>query len=295
MTKLSSSFFLLALAGFVPHLGAAEAAPAAPAAADGSTVVRVQGQAAIINADLVRARDKAIADATRLAVEQTVGALVTSETVAQNFQVISDRIYSRSSGYVKKYTIVSEQKESGVYQVTIDATVSSGNLKTDLDGILAVLKAKNMPRVLVMISEQNVGQSDAKFWWGNGVFATDLGVVENGFIDDWSPKGFTFIDRQALSGKLKVGPALTSAEPAEDAVKEFGLMAGAEVVVIGKAVATDAGLIMNTQMHSVRANISIRALNLDTGEILGTSTAAHTAGHVDAVTAGTQALQGVAR
>ena len=44
--------------------------------------------------------------------------------------------------------------------------------------------------------------------------------------------------------------------------------------LIGKAVATDVGPIMGTQMHSVRANISLRALNMDNGEILATRAAA---------------------
>ena len=50
------------------------------ASADDTTVVAL-GQAAVVDGDKSHARDKAIADAIRKAVEQAVGAMVTSETV----------------------------------------------------------------------------------------------------------------------------------------------------------------------------------------------------------------------
>ena len=249
------------------------------------------GQAAVVNNDKPAARDKAIDDALRKAVEQSVGTMISSETVTQNFQLLSDKVFSRAKGYVRNYKITSEKEEQGVYNVNVDAEVSSGSLKSDVDGIMTVLRAKNMPRVLIMVAEQNVGQGDANFWWGNKTFSTNLDAVENTFINSWMSKGIRFVDRQALQGKMKVGPAISSAEPTNDAIKEFAGTSGAELVVIGKAVATDVGTIMGTQMHSVRANISLRVLNLDTGRILATSTRSEAVGHVDPQTGGTLALK----
>lgn len=251
------------------------------------------GQSAIYGADVANARDKAIEDAMRKAVEQALGAVVSSETVTENFQLISDKILSKSRGYVRRYEVVEEKQDNGVYMVKIAAVVAKGNLANDLDGILQVLEAKNMPRVLLMVSEQNVGSSQTVEWWtGEGSFGIDLGAVENTLIDVWKPLGLRFVDRQALQGKLHVDNALTSASGDSD-VKAFAIQTGAEIVVMGKAIATDVGTIMGTPMHSVRANISLRALNLDTGEVLGTSTQTQAVGHVDPATGGTQALKKV--
>lgn len=263
----------------------------AEVSAQAGTKVSALGQAAIINNDKPAARDKAINDALRKAVEQSVGTMVSSETVTQNFQLLSDKVFSKAKGYVRTYKVTSEKEEQGVYNVNVDAEVSSGNLKSDVDGIMQVLRAKNMPRVLIMVSEQNVGQGDANFWWGNKTFTTNLDAVENTFMNAWIAKGVRFVDRQALQGKMKVGPAISSAEPTNDAIKEFAGTSGAEVVIIGKAVATDVGTIMGTQMHSVRANISLRALSLDTGRILATATRSEAVGHVDPQTGGTLALK----
>ena len=55
-------------------------------------------------------RKSAIADAQRAAVEQGIGALIDSKTKVANFEVLQDKIYSRASGYVTNYNILSEGK-----------------------------------------------------------------------------------------------------------------------------------------------------------------------------------------
>lgn len=256
-------------------------------AGDEATTVNATGQAAIVNDDAVQARDRAIQDAHRKAVEQAVGAMVSSETVTANFELLSDKIFSKSKGYVRKYDIIKESKADGIFQVEIKAQVATGDLKGDIDGVLALLQSKNMPRMLVMISEQNVGQKDP-------LFAVSLNSVENIFMDAWMPKGIEFVDRQALMGKLSVGPAVAmGGDP--NAIKEFGMQTGADIVIIGQAVATDAGSIEGTSMRSVRANVSVRALNVDNGSILASSTVAQGSAHIDGLTAGTMAFEKSAR
>jgi hypothetical protein len=249
------------------------------------------GQAVVFGGDVPSARDKAIDDAKRKAVEQAVGALVSSETVTENYQLLSDKIFSRSAGYIKRYTLVSEkQQEGNIYQVKIKATVGVGDLQNDIEGIMSVLRAKNMPRVLVMVAEQHVGKSTPDYWWGVKSFKTTMDVVENSIIAAWRPKGIRFVDRQALIGKLNTG-LVNSAAPDATAVKAFAGTTGAEVVVRGDAVAQDNGPIMGTKMHSIHASVSVRALNLDTGAIMGTSSVSQAVGHINPLTGGNIALQ----
>lgn len=252
--------------------------------------VTAMGVAAIYSGDKVAARDKAIDDAKRKAVEQAVGTMVSSSTVTENFQLISDKIYSKSTGYIKNYKVVSEKVEEGTVMVKIKATVGTGDLKNDLDGILQVLRAKNMPRVLVMIAEQHVGAAQPEFWWGDKTFKTSMDVVENAIISEWQPKGVKFVDRQALMGKMSTGLASNST-PDQSMVKEFAGTSGAELVIRGDAVAQDNGTIMSTQMHSVQATVSARALNLDDGTIVATSTVNLSVGHINPLMGGNIALK----
>ena len=270
----------------------------APSAAFGeeTQTVQVTGQGIIFGKDKVTARDKAIEDAQRRAVEQVVGTMVSASTMVQNFQVIEDKILTKSKGYVKGYKVLSEKAEDGVMIVQIEASVLLGGVKGDLDAISNLLAQKEYPRVMVLIAEQNIGQAGFSYWWGSTAGSADIGVVENTIIDEWGQKGFRFIDHNVLAGKLTKKDAfkVTSANGlSNNQVEQIANLTDAQLVITGTAVARDVGTVMNTQMHSAQANLSVRIINTDNGEILATSTEHSAAAHIDPLTAGTKALQKV--
>lgn len=256
-------------------------------AADEKTVT-LEGMAEIVGSAR-DAKDSAINDALRNAVERVAGTVVSSQTLTENYQIVSDKIYSQSKGYVKTFKVLSERKDGGVYVVKVQATVSTADLKKDIDGIMALLQRKNMPRLLVMISEQNVGDAGPNFWWGKEARTASMDAAENGLMEQLLPKGVRFVDRQALSGRISAAPA--AAEPSAHEVKSFAVGTGAEVVLVGKAIATSAGQIMGTPMKSIQATVSLRAINVDNGEILATSTLKKVVGNVDLNVGGTKALK----
>ncbi|MBJ80714.1 MAG: hypothetical protein CMH60_05285 [Myxococcales bacterium] len=265
---------------------------ALPVAASDGLVVK--GEAAIVKDNIPLAKERAVEKALRNAVEQSLGTLVQSETVTQNYTLLSDKIYSRASGYVERYELMDEERDSGVYTVKVKAWVAKKALADDAQAVLSVLRAKNEPRVLLMLAEQNVNQGSASFWWGDKTFSTNLDVVENQMIDVLGQKGVRFVDRQALQGKIQIDSAVTQAAPSDLAIKSFAGRTGAEYVVVGKAVATDGGPILGSKMHSVRANISLRVIELANGSIISTTTLVDSVGHIDPITGGTKALKKVA-
>lgn len=97
-------------------------------------------------------RNNAIADAQRAAVEQGVGALIDSKTKVANFQVLSDKIYSRASGYVSNYNILSEGKtpDGSMYTVTIQADVQTASIKSDLRAIGILMAQIGNPRFMAV-------------------------------------------------------------------------------------------------------------------------------------------------
>jgi len=265
---------------------------------DDTQTVQVTGQGIIFGKDKVTARDKAIEDAQRRAVEQVVGTMVSASTMVQNFQVIEDKILTKSKGYVKGYKILSEKEQDGVMVVQIEAMVLLGGVKGDLDAIGNLLAQKEYPRVMVLIAEQNIGQTGYSYWWGSTGGSASIGVVENTIIDEWGQKGFRFVDHNVLAGKLTKKHAfkVTGANGLSNSqAEQIANLTDAQLVITGTAVARDVGTVMNTQMHSGQANLSVRIINTDNGEILATTTVHSAAAHIDTLTAGTRALQKVTR
>ena len=62
-------------------------------------------------------------DALRMAVENTLGVLVDSNTLVEKNVVIQDQIYTQSRGFVTDYKVVERRELGGVWSVTIDAVV----------------------------------------------------------------------------------------------------------------------------------------------------------------------------
>ena len=119
--------------------------------------VVARGFGAILAGDEVKAREDAINSALRNAVEQVVGTMVESQVLVENYQTVEDKIYTRTTGYVQKYDIISTSKQfDNALEVTIKAVVKVSDLKSDLEAIGVLLSRKGKPRTMVMIEEKNI-------------------------------------------------------------------------------------------------------------------------------------------
>jgi len=254
--------------------------------------IEATGEASIYDNDKAQARDKAIDDALRKAVESAVGTMVSSETITENYQLISDRIYSKAEGYVKKYKILEEKASEGVFIVKVQAQVAVGAVSADLDGIKSLLKRKGMPKVIIMVAEQNVGMNDAAGWWTKGgpTVSTDMQVVENTLMELMRDKGFTFVDHEVLAGKKKIEGAISNLSDKQ--AREIASVTDAEIILVGKAIAKEIGKTMEgSNLRSADAEVAVRAINTDNGEIIAVTSDRATVPHLSPATAGSLALK----
>jgi len=98
------------------------------------------------------AREKALDEAKRSAVEKAVGTTIESRTAVEDYQVVKDQILSRSAGYLKNINILEENKtDLGTYEVKIEAEVEIPALVDDLDRFKKIVKWQKNPRISVSI------------------------------------------------------------------------------------------------------------------------------------------------
>jgi len=249
-------------------------------------IIEAEGAGVVINNDMALARDNAINDSLRKAVEQAVGTIISSETVVENFVVINDSIYSKSQGYIQNYRILKENVSDNLYRVKIRATVSLGSIKNDLQALGFLMARKGMPRIMVLIAEQNVGQIHPYYFWDS----IDLSICENVIQSNFLKDGFTFIDRASLEGKIK-GITLRGTDLSNSAAARLGGQVDAELVIVGKAFAKYAGNVAGTAMKSLQANVTARAIRTDNGMVIASASEHAAAVHIDDITGGTEAIK----
>ena len=163
-----------------------------------------EGVGVIKDGNKAVARDQAIRDGLRIAVEQAVGTMVASETLVQNYEVLRDQIYSKTQGYIKDYTLIDEKEEGTLYRVTLKAQVARENLENDLMALGLLMHRKEMPRIMLMVAEQNVGMHTYSFWWGLETEHTDLAVTETVLLEQLGQKGFVLVDPSVKAGQVDI-------------------------------------------------------------------------------------------
>lgn len=120
-------------------------------------VVTAEGRAAISNGEAL-ARDEALQDAYRRAVEKAAGVHIRSTTLMENLQVVEQEIIAKSEGLVESYDIIRERRDGSIYIVEIRATVSR-ELRSELENLGFILQEQlGNPRVMLLVKEENVGQ-----------------------------------------------------------------------------------------------------------------------------------------
>ena len=217
-------------------------------------IVQAQGTAAIQKGFVDIARDRAISDAQRRVVEQAIGVMIRNETLVENYQVISDKILSQSQGYIQSYEMISEGREGDIYKVTIQAKVSAGQLKNDLEAIHLIIARKSKPRLMILFSEKAhkdfmAEASMVKYFLANGFKLVDSGTVK---------KNLEHENLQAIA----VDPM---------AAARIGKRFGAEVIVLCSVeTSSNPFKVGDIEMYSNSATVSAKVINVDTSNIITT-------------------------
>ena len=154
--------------------------------------LKVTGSATIYSGNTGSAKNQALKNALRQAVEQGVGVFIDSNTLSQNYEVVKDEILSTSEGFVSGYDMVREGTTNGgtVYEVVLKVEVEEGRIKDKLSA-LRILHQKMGNKRLMLIYQSSDPHAVPR---DNGAVQTTLGVVR----DEFSRKGFRMFNESVM-------------------------------------------------------------------------------------------------
>lgn len=256
---------------------ACKSTPDKPESNDGW--ITVTGIASIRNGNLGLAKDEAVKDAKRVAVQEVLGSLVSARSDVKNFELVRQTVTSKSEGMIEKFEILSSAAVSDAeYNVKIKAKVSEALINQTIEEVVA---SQGKPRMMVLVDESFNGKAD-----GNKVAQTE---IELQFI----AQGFPFVDRATVEkivskNRRKIADALGGNNAA---ARELGVDAGAEIILVGASRVKDAGKIMNSQLTSMQADLNVRVIDINTGKILTAGQEHGAYPHINAESGGVQAVK----
>jgi hypothetical protein len=249
-------------------------------------LVRAEG-IAVSQGNAGAAREQAIADALRKAVQQELGSMADTDRLSRSYAQLNDQVYTRVKDYVGSPTVLDERSEGKLFKVKVETTVDTDQLRT----ILARLfpdgaTGSRLPRIMVMISETHFG----RLFSGEPAGETEV-------IRQLLQAGFEVVDQarvQAIRGDNDVRNALAGDTAA---IQRLGKRYEADVLIIGQGRSEKAARMRELgPMVSVRAQLDARAIQIATGTVLaaggesapGLDTAEHVASKKALAEAGRQ-------
>ncbi len=256
-----------------------------------SKTVTATGFGAILAGDMVKAKEDGTNDALRKAVEQVVGTIIDSRTVTENYMLLEDKIYTKTTGYVQSYEVLSTQERiDNSLEVTVRAVVKTADLKNDIEGIITTLRREGMPRLMVLIKEENFGQSQ----WH---YSTAMNTAETALMNTMMGYGFPFVDAATAKANVKQNAMMAALSGDAAAGAAIAKQSGAEILIIGnaKTTVTQLPMMRSSGMKTNSANMNLRVVRADDGIVIATTMARGVAAHIDEMTGGSLALEKAAK
>ncbi|MGM9319310.1 flagellar assembly protein T N-terminal domain-containing protein [Deinococcus aquaticus] len=241
--------------------------------------IQVRGQA-LITSTPAAARQAALNDAIRTAIEQVLGAYISSSSTMRStdeFEQLQQRLIKRADGFGRITQVISENQDNGTYTVNVRVTVARPSLEQELK---AFLTQKGDPRIIVLIPESILRRP------------TPDPAAETEIQRALIAAGYRVVDLKQ-SELNTVRDVLRSGDLDPQARSELATRFKADLLVTGEAFAEEYGAVLSQRAYTARLELKI--VDLATGQIIFSDAFTGTgAASTDSV-AGKTALQNVAK
>ena len=265
--------------------------PVAAAAKESTDTYVVIGSGLIYKENISEARNQAIANSLVSAVGRKAAELLPVEALMTHHETLNEILYGKTSKFVKDYKVLTESTSEKNYRVIVQATVSGANIKRELSSAGIIVGKKSMPSILFFIAEQKLMDITPRFWWGKGMTFVKPSS-EQSMTEALREKGFQIIEHGPRVQRLAYGVVDNSPDLNNQEAVDLGSQLNADVIVMGRAVASSATNVMGGDIKSFKGTITARVLRTTTGEeITAVSRTAVTA-NVDEIDGSRDALSG---
>ena len=223
------------------------------------------GTGKIYKEDSATARKQAIEDSLVSAVERVAVGLISPEAYYRTFQKLNEALYDQTAKFIQGYKVLAEAKVKDAYKVIVEANVSVADLTKLLSDAGITAERTSLPKILILISEQNFKDTAPKFWWGHQPMVSNMSSV-NTFANTIKSKGLPVIDARSVDQTAITDEKYMKPDLNKDEALDIGRALKADVVIFGKAIVERTQNVMEKSIRSFKGTVSVQALRTDTGE-----------------------------
>ncbi len=200
-------------------------------------------------------------DALRLAVENTLGVLVDSNTLVEKNVVIQDQIYTQSRGFVTDYKVIEKKQSNGVWSVTISAVVDdqpNSKLMSELTRLGIINLQLRNPKIAVYVPETHIQ------------YRIPDPAGETAIVKALIDAGFSQVTEVGTRLNFQYPLRMTAAD-----MTQAAQMLGVDIMIVGEAFSEGLGDAaqwlpgrQRSNMQSCRARVEAKMFIVKTGQII---------------------------
>lgn len=236
----------------------------------------VEGVGAIVQQNQYTARNQAIQNAFRDALEQSIADLVEPQALVGRQQSLRSRLYNRPLQFIRSYRILWEYPDvpQKVYRIGLEAEVVVHDVARALDALGIAQRRDDPRRLVIFMAERYPGQTSQSYAASRGVVATVL-------RKELQAQGLRIIELDP--GRLWDGQETSALAAAKQIDAKIVLVGWAEVESLHS---TGLGATPDT----IQARVQVKALALETSSQIGQAQVEATAAKTEGIEGEVQAL-----
>ena len=227
------------------------------------------GKGRITSQNLQQAKQNAVYEALKVAVQNAFAKIVSKQVFASNLDFFYSQVLPHASDYIITYQVLGGIGNKGYYLVGVESKVDIHKLEKTLTDARILNANKDKPVILFFIVEKTPSDLLPKYWWGKNPIPYQP-LAETIIIEQ------LIQDRFIITGNDSVRPDPSFYNITFNSIydvaaaKGLGKKMDADMIVFGKAVSEEAINRMGEE-KTFNSQIDLEGYNLETGEKVVTS------------------------
>jgi len=238
-----------------------------------SKTVTAVGLVDIAGGRVAAAREAAIKQAIRNAIEEVLGFMVESTFTAEQKEVVKDgksqfsstvedRILTKSSGFVESHQVILAKRKGKTFRAVVEVVVRARSLQAELAQVEKILAAAGYPKIILLIAESYTDRAGHKQW----IEKTSAGAILEGAL---LARNIELLAKERGEALRRDAGAFALLVANDAKVAALAAELGADVAVVGVSDTRFSGHNeMGANMYFLSARVSLRAVRGSSGKIL---------------------------
>jgi hypothetical protein len=227
------------------------------------------GIADIKGGSIIRARNKAIADAQKKALMEAVGMLMTFDRIEKQFALFKSALFDRADYFIESYKVLYDNTLDDRYHISLQSTIAFEALKDYLVNRKSLAPRPKLPRILLMISQQRLNQDFYTCWWSFIDPVKELTTIDQMVRNELQKAGFEVIDHTLMVPKRMTG-VYGCLDIGPEAMQALGAQFQANIVIAGNAQVVVTTENEDRSHKVIQASITAQAIKIGDGSLLAT-------------------------